>query len=136
MLRASSEALGQAADLSTTVGAGDAEASGVAEGAALLAFAEAAVRGLPLDSVRAALVDAVGEAGAGQAAATVAAFSGLVRVADGTGIPIDDGLASASAEIRETLGLATFGGAANTDLDGVVGGGADDPVSLFGGASG
>ena len=81
-------------------------------------------------------MDAVGVEAAGQAAATVAAFSGLVRVADGTGIPIDDGLASASTEIRDELGLAAFNGAANTDLEQVVGGGSNDPVALFGGASG
>ena len=94
------------------------------------------MRGDPVDELRIALVSAVGPDGAGQAAATVAAFSGLVRVADGTGIPIDDGLASASAEIRDQLGLGSFGGAANTDLADVVAGGPNDPSSLFGGASG
>lgn len=118
------------------MGDGDAANSGVAGGAELLAFAEAVVRGEPVDALRAALVAAVGPDGAGQAAATVAAFSGLVRVADGTGIPIDDGLASASAEIRDQLELGAFNGAANTDLAAVVAGGLNDPTSLFGGASG
>ena len=94
------------------------------------------MKGEPLGEVRDALIGAVGMEGAGQAAATVAAFSGLVRVADGTGIPIDDGLASASTEIRDRLDLDSFRGAANTDLSAVVGGGANDPSSLFGGASG
>lgn len=89
----------------------------MAAGAELIAFTEAAVRGEPLEATRAAVLEAVGADGAGQAAATIAAFSGLVRVADGTGIPIDDGLASASVEIRDELGLNTFGGADNTDLD-------------------
>ena len=118
------------------MGQGDATASGITGGAELLAFAEAVVRGEPVDDLRATLIEAVGPHGAGQAAATVAAFSGLVRVADGTGIPIDDGLASASAEIREQLGLGAFNGSANTDLTSVVAGGASDPSSLFGGASG
>ena len=65
--------------------------------------------------VRRRLVETVGPDAAGHAAATVTAFSGLVRVADGTGIPIDDGLATASADIRESLALATFGGSANSD---------------------
>ena len=117
------------------MGDGDAADSGVEGGAELLAFAEAVVRGEPADPRRAALVAVVGPDGAGQAAATVAAFSGLVRVADGTGIPIDDGLASASAEIRDQLGLGSFKGVANTDLVAVVAGGATDPTSLFGGAS-
>jgi hypothetical protein len=75
------------------------------------------VQGEPLDTPRAAVIDLVGPDGAAQAAATVAAFSGLVRVADGTGIPIDDGLAAVSADLRDELGLNTFGGARNTDLD-------------------
>ncbi len=83
----------------------------------LIEFAEAAVNGEPLDDVRRRLVDAVGPAGAGQAVATVAAFTGLVRVADGTGIPIDNGLAAASAEIRQDLGLDAFPGAANSPVD-------------------
>jgi len=44
----------------------------------------------------------------------VAAFSGLVRVADATGIPLDDGLAAASGDIRSSLGLGTYTGAANS----------------------
>ena len=79
-----------------------------------MAFAEAAVGGDDLDELRSRLIEAVGAAGAGQAAATVAAFSGLVRVADGTGIPIDDGLAAASVDIRQDLELFTFNGAANS----------------------
>ncbi len=123
-------------DLDTAIGSGDPAESGIAGGAELLAFAEAAVQGAPLAESRRALIASVGMDGAAQAAATVAAFSGLVRVADGTGIPIDEGLASASAEIRVQLDLDSFAGAANSDLRAVVGGGADDPMSLFGGASG
>jgi hypothetical protein len=44
----------------------------------------------------------------------VSAFSGLVRVADGTGIPIDGGLAAASVDLRGELGLGSFGGAVNS----------------------
>lgn len=99
--------------------------------AELLAFAEAAVRGEPLDTPRAALVAAVGPDGAGQAAATVAAFSGLVRVADGTGIPVDGGLAAASVDIREVLGLNEFHGAANTDLGAFEAAAIGDVAELF-----
>lgn len=83
----------------------------------LLAFADAAVKGEPLATLRSELVAAVGAAAAAQAAATIAAFSGLVRVADSTGIPIDAGLASASADIRNDLGLGDYAGAANSSLD-------------------
>lgn len=113
MLRASSEAVGDDARLDATVGVAVADV-GVEHGDALIAFAEAAVNGDALDELRVKLVEAVGAAGAGQAAATVAAFSGLVRVADGTGIPIDDGLASASVDIRKDLELFAYNGAANS----------------------
>ena len=87
-------------------------------GSALIAFAEAAVRAETDDLARwrAELVDAVGAAGAAHAAATVSAFSGLVRVADATGIPIDDGLAAVSVQARADLGLHDYGGAANSPL--------------------
>ena len=110
---------------------GDVADIGVEAAAELLAFAEAAVRGEPLDELRQELATVVGPDGVAQAAATVAAFSGLVRVADGTGIPIDDGLASASAGIRDELGLNDFHGAANTDLDAVVAGEFHDVDSLW-----
>lgn len=83
-------------------------------------FAEAVVRGDDtVADLRTALVDAAGPDAAGHAIATITAFSGLVRVADGTGIPIDDGLAAASADIRQELGLETFGGAANSKVDAI-----------------
>lgn len=91
------------------------------DGDVLVRFAEAAVQGSDdLGAARLALIERVGRAGAGQAAATVGAFSGLVRVADGTGIPLDDGMAATSTGIRQELGLDRFSGAANTDIAGVV----------------
>ena len=70
--------------------------------------------------LRSKLLDRVGPEATGHAAATIAAFSGLVRVADGTGIPIDDGLASVSVNIREQLSLEKLGGAQNSNLDRVA----------------
>lgn len=119
LLRASSEALGEKAALNASVGA-PVDDYGVAHGAELVAFAEAAVKSEDLDSARQALLAAVGPAAAGQAVATVAAFSGLVRVADGTGIPVDDGLADASGDIRADLGLGAFGGASNSPMAGTA----------------
>ena len=110
---------------------GDVAGAAIPAAAELLAFAEAAVKGEPLDEVRAALIGAVGPDGAGQASATVAAFSGLVRVADGIGIPIDDGLAAASVGIRAELGLDDLGGAANTDLEATAAGEFRDVDSLW-----
>ena len=55
----------------------------------------------------------MGSDGMFEAAATIAIFNGLVRVADGTGIQLDEGVVSASADYREDLGINAFGGAAN-----------------------
>ncbi|MFV0260806.1 MAG: hypothetical protein ACK5PP_20415 [Acidimicrobiales bacterium] len=76
----------------------------------LLGFAEAAVGNEDsLDDARRRLVATLGPAAAGQAAATVAAFCGLVRVADGTGIPVDRGLAEVSSDLRRELGIDQYG---------------------------
>jgi hypothetical protein len=115
LLRESSKAIGEAADLTCTNGASD---GALPNGSLLLRFAEAATRANDeLDAARTELVSAVGAEAFVEAAATVGIFNGLVRVADGTGIPLDDGTRSASVAFRETLGLNTFGSAANTDLD-------------------
>lgn len=105
--------------------------AGVPHGAELLAFASAAnnrTDGLP--TARLALEAAVGGEGLLEAAATVAAFNGLVRVADGTGIQLDPSMMTSTADTRQALGIDLFGGAANSlgaptdarfDADGVRG---------------
>lgn len=117
LLRASSRTIGTDVDLVDAVGAGEGSArSGVPAAGALIDFAEAVCRRRDdLGSVRQALLDAVGPAGFVEAAATVAVFNGLVRVADGCGIPLDDGAIAESADFRERLGIERFGGAVNTD---------------------
>jgi len=47
------------------------------------------------------------------AAVIVAVFNGLVRSADGIGIPLDDTMLAATADARAVLGLDRFVGAAN-----------------------
>ncbi len=59
------------------------------------------------------MLEAVGAAGFGEAACTVALFSGLVRIADATGIPLDDSIANPSASFREELGINRLGAARN-----------------------
>ncbi|MEM9132723.1 MAG: hypothetical protein AAF962_10545 [Actinomycetota bacterium] len=87
-------------------------------GEVLLRYAEALVRDDDdLTGARSDLIEAVGADAAGHTLATVTAFSGLVRVADATGIPIDDGLAAVSADTRDQLGLDGYAGAANSRLD-------------------
>ena len=47
------------------------------------------------------------------AAVIVAVFNGLVRSADGIGIPLEDGMLAATVDARAVLGLDRFVGAAN-----------------------
>ncbi|MGI9611315.1 MAG: hypothetical protein ACR2QO_00280 [Acidimicrobiales bacterium] len=91
---------------------------GVPAGRLLVDYAEAVVRGSDeIARLRADLIEQLGPDATGHAAATVTAFSGLVRVADGTGIPIDDGLAAVSVATRDELDLQSYGGAANSAAD-------------------
>lgn len=88
---------------------------GLDHGRLLIDYTEAAVRAdEDLPRLQAELVARLGADAAAHAAATVSAFSGLVRVADGTGIPIDDGLAAVSVDLRGDLGLGAYHGAANS----------------------
>jgi len=59
------------------------------------------------------VIAVVGEAGLVDAAVIVAVFNGLVRSADGIGIPLDDGMLAATVDARAVLGLDRFVGAAN-----------------------
>ncbi len=114
LLRASSEAIGGGAELSGSIGKGD---GGVPHGAALIRFAEAATRSdSDLEAARSELIDAAGTESFVEAAATVGIFNGLVRVADATGIPLDDGTRNSSVGFRAELGLNAFGSSRNTPL--------------------
>lgn len=87
---------------------------GVPASGQLLAFTNAVELGGDIDTARTALARAIGDEAAMEAAATIAIFNGLVRVADGTGIRLDDGVFAASVDARELLGINRFAGAANS----------------------
>ena len=111
LLGTSSDAIGAEADLRGAVG----EATGsIPHGGLLVSYAEAANR----DPAAAQALDdevivAVREAGLVDAAVTVAVFNGLVRSADGIGIPLDDVVLAATVDARATLGFDGYPGAAN-----------------------
>lgn len=114
LLRVSSSAIGEEADLAGAVGRGD---GAIPHGAALIRFAEAVTRGSDdLSEAREALREAIGLEAFIEAAATVGIFNGLVRTADSIGIPIDGGMVDSTADFREELGLNDFSGSRNTDL--------------------
>ena len=108
MLRASSKAKGESFDLSLIVGKpGD---GNIPHGALLVAFAEAV---LGIDDERLAdtqsrIRAAMGDAALVDAAAIVATFNAIDRVADATGIQIEDARAQATADIRAALGINAF----------------------------
>lgn len=131
LLRASGEKAGGKVDLAATVGRGG--DGGVPHGEALLRFGEVVTRGSnEADAARQALLRAVGPAGFMEAASIVGIFNGLVRTADASGIPLDDGTRNDSADFRRELGLDAFAGAANTDLAAVPGAaGPRDVARLF-----
>jgi hypothetical protein len=83
--------------------------SGVAHEAELLAFADAAVTGDgDLAAARHALASRIGEEATTDAAAVIAGFDAITRVADGTGIPLEAPKAEASADWRASLGIDAY----------------------------
>lgn len=103
------------ATLEATVGRGG--DGGVPHGEAIVRFGESVTRGTDdLPEAREALIDALGPAGFAEACSIVGIFNGLVRIADASGIPLDEGTLSASRDFRGALGLEQFPSAANTPL--------------------
>jgi hypothetical protein len=83
--------------------------SGVAHEARLLAFADAAVAADgDLDTARRALVASMGEEAMTDAAAVIAGFDAITRVADGSGIPLEPAKAEATADWRASLGIDDY----------------------------
>lgn len=85
----------------------DANGGGVAGGAVLNALAEAVMARDDEESRRqyARIVSELGEMAAVDAAAVVGAFNLVARVADTTGLPLEDYKVEATAEVRANLGL-------------------------------
>ena len=126
LLRASSEALSSEVDID------DLEAGAQVEnGALLVRYAESAVLGhSDLTALREEVEDELGRKALIEAAATVSAFEGLNRIADVTGIQLDDGLADESADFRTALGLDAYSGASSTKSQGRPGR-AQDVMGIF-----
>lgn len=89
------------------VGAGEGD-GGVAHGAALIAFVDAAMAVDPEQTAeaRAQLANAIGEAGVVDAAAVTAMFQLNTRAADAAGIPIEEATVANRSEVGAQLGFA------------------------------
>ena len=111
----SSEANGLAVDLEGALDPEHVGDVGIPAGPELLAFTNAVELGRgDINETRRALAAVIGDQGAIEAAAIIAIFNGLVRVADGTGIQLDDGVFNASVSERDSLHINGFAGAVNS----------------------
>lgn len=108
MLRASSKAKNEDYDLKLLTGAGG--DGNIPDGALLVAFAEAVIGrdDTRLATVRADISAKLGAAALVDAAAIAATFNAIDRVADATGIPIEDTKAETTADFRAALGINAF----------------------------
>jgi hypothetical protein len=122
LLRASSEIEGAPADVKAVRDDAAADASNVPHAGVLLAWADATSRGDAREIVAARdrVVSAAGAAAAVDAAAIMANFERMTRIADATGIPLDGPMNALSADIQETLGLRTFRSAAQSAKAGAI----------------
>jgi hypothetical protein len=108
LLRESSKAKGEDYDLTVLTGArGD---GNIPHGALLVEFAEAVLGDddRRLSEVRSGVLEKMGAAALVDAAAIAATFNAIDRVADSTGIPIEDTKAQATADFRAALGINAF----------------------------
>ena len=97
------------------------EVAGVSHGAELVAYADAAVaRSKDVTATRKAVQDALGEAEVVDAAAVIANFQRMVRIADGTGISIDAPIDVMSADLRHEIGINAFSSAEGRGKNGAL----------------
>jgi len=116
LLRASGKVTGDAFDVHVITEGGTAAPSGVPHGEMLIAFAEAMVGDdeAILATARQRVLIALGSEALVDAAAVVSNFERMVRIADSTGIPLDDVVYEKTVDVREELHLGRFRSAANT----------------------
>ena len=96
-------------DLHAINGLSDAD-SGVAAGEELIEFAEAFAYNDTerLAAARAVIADKLGPKAMVDAAAVVAVFGAVVKIADGTGIPLEEAKAALTVDVRGELGINAF----------------------------
>ena len=86
---------------------GNAGTSGVACGEVLIAYVETVVSGdaTAIAEARRAVRAALGDAALVDAAATIASFNAVVKIADGTGIPLEPWKEERTQDIRTALAI-------------------------------
>ena len=108
-LRVSGQQTGNEYDLRSVMEGGQVDA-GLPHGNLINDFVEAIFSRIPsrVAVVRDVLVRAMGEQAMVDAAATIAAFNAYPRMADATGIPLENVKKEVTAEMREELGMETL----------------------------
>ena len=116
MLRVSALTTSTEIDLQAINGDAESAAVGIEFGVELMRFAESVATG-ERDAVRRRrqqLLDAAGPAVLVDAAGVAANFQRMVRIADATGIPVDDMTTELGQEVRQELDIARFPSARNS----------------------
>ncbi|MCP4003410.1 MAG: hypothetical protein GY725_04365 [bacterium] len=110
MLRASIEFHGSDGDVRAVTEGEKLGDAGIEHGERLMTFARAAVAGdeAELATARDALRAAAGSEVVVDAAGVIGNFQRMVRIADGTGIPIDGVVRALSEDFREDIGIDDF----------------------------
>lgn len=104
---------GTAVDLAAVNGGLESD-GGVEHGARLIAFTEAVQRADDLTLERRAIRALLGPEAFVDLAAVIGSFNVVDRIADATGIPLDEQLTVMAGGIGKELGLDRFASAANT----------------------
>ena len=92
------------------IASGDVRRSGVPHAQLLIDFAEAVVTARSDDAAALGgdVAAALGAEGLVDAAGVIATFNAIVRVADASGIPLEQAKREASVDIRAELGIDTY----------------------------
>jgi len=116
MLRVSVETEGGEADYRGIVDAESAEESSVPGAGALIGLVEACFSANPEEGVaaRKRVRNELGSEALVDAAGVIGNFERMVRIADGTGIPLDAPVNVATEAVRVELGIDGYGSAENT----------------------
>ena len=112
MLSVSARTNGDNVDIKGIV-EGDGVATGIPGDKALLAFAEVCLGddATAIAGARRQVSEELGEAAMVDSACIIANFQRMVRIADGTGIPLDAQMAAITADLRKDLGINDYSAA-------------------------
>jgi hypothetical protein len=112
LLRVIGEETGETYDFSGINGDGG-DGGGIAAGKEIIAFADALLGtdDAALDAARVALRAVVGDEGLVDAAGVAASFNGIDRIADATGIPLEDAKQQLSQDLRTELNIDAYAAA-------------------------